>query len=417
MKKILTIILALVMLLSVFSLIACAENRDNTPKGEVDENGDFLDHLPATMDFEAEEINFVFAERSADNFTARSISVDADDTSDNVDAAVAQRNAAIEQRLNVVISSEQKSDNISGLKDAIKNMMDSGGEEIDVIAGYQYFDISMATRGWMLNLNTLDQYDADYIDFDAEAGYWATEYNENLMYNNARYWITGDLALRYTGGMYCTFINQTIYKNSLEPEYGNIYTLVKNNEWTLDKLTEMAGKCYIDNGSTPDKVDDQDQLGFAWEPIDPLDGLAFASMVPFSTKYSDGTIKITLNDERTTTFLAKLGNLLEGPFALNIGSQDGDIQMNAFAAGNVAFVTQKIFKAESNLQEMQDEYYMIPSPKLDLTQEYYVTGVHDGCTIFGISYGCPNIPAAAATLARLPQRAFAWSLPFTTTAQ
>ena len=398
MKRTITLILSLVMLLSVFSLIACANKDDKKPQGTVDENGDYIDGLPATMDFEAEEINFVFAEGSNDNFTARSISVDAEDTSDNVDAKIAARNAAIEQRLNVVISSEQKATGIGDLKSNIKNVMDSGGEEIDVIAGYQYYDVGMAVDGWLLNLNTLDQYDADYIDFDSPEGYWSTYYNNDLMYKNARYWITGDLALRYIGGMYCTFVNQTIYKNFLETEYGNIYTIVRNGEWTLDKLTEMAGKCYVDNGSTPDKVDEDDQLGYAWEPNDPLDGLAFSSMISFSTKYEDDTIKITLNNERTVSFLAKLGDLLEGPFSMNVGDSDSSIVMKAFNNGNVAFHVNKIFKAESDLQEMQDEYYIIPAPKFDSTQENYVTGVHDGCTIFGISYGCPNIPAVAATL-------------------
>ena len=398
MKRTITIILALVTLLSVISLSACAEKKKDAKNNE---NGPEPDKLSG-LDFEGEEINFVFAENAAEDFTARSISVDAEDTSDAVDSKVAERNALVESKLNVKIVSEQKSTQIMGLKDAIRNQMDSGGEDIDVIAGYQYYDIGMATDGWLLNLNTLGQYDADFIDFNAESGYWSTEYNENLMYKNARYWITGDLSLRYIGGMYCTFVNQTIYKNFLQTEYGDIYTIVRNGEWTLDKLTEMAGKCYVDNGSIPDKVDEDDQLGYAWEPNDPLDGLAFSSMVTFSTKYSD-TIKITFNNERTIAFLAKLGNLLEGPFSMNVGDQASQIVMKAFADGNVAFHVNKIFHAETHLQEMQDEYYIIPAPKFDTTQEHYVTGVHDGCTIFGISYGCQNVPAAAATLEAMAQ--------------
>jgi len=396
MKRILTIFLALVTLLSVLAMFACAPDTagENQDDEGTDTDGTTYDPKLADLDFGGEEIHFVFAESAVDNYTARSIQVD-EDNGNSVDTQLITRNANVENILGVTIDSYQASTSISGLKGAISNSLAAGNGQYDIIAGYQYFDISMATEGWLVDLNNLALYGVDdYINFDA--AYWGTYYNENLKYGDARFWITGDIALRYIGGMYCTFVNKTIYMDTLYDEFGSIYDIARSGEWTMDKLVQFAGLCYQDNGN--EKVDNEDQLGFAYEPIDPLDGIAFGCQVPFSTKYADGTIKITLNSDRTKKFLEKLDNLCNGSFALNIGSQDSGIVMPAFANGNIAFTTNKIFMAESYLQKMEDDYFVLPSPKLDENQEYYVTGVHDGCTIFGIAWDSPNVEAAAATL-------------------
>jgi len=396
MKRIITILLSLVMVVSVLSLFACAgQQDDNKEQEEVDENGVYLDSLPATMDFGGEEINFVFAEGS-ETFTARSISVEEDD-GDSVNAKIIARNEAVQSRLNITIDSYQVEGGIADLKGKISNSLAAGAGDYDIIVGYQYYDIGMATEGWLVNLNNLADYNADYIDFDAD--YWGKYYNENLQYGDTRFWITGDLALRYIGGMYCTFVNARIYDDILADKYGSIYDIARNGEWTLDKMTTLAALCYRDNGD--DKTDEEDQIGYGWEPNDPLDGLAFGSEVPFSTKSSDGTIKITLNSQRTIDFIQKLGKLLESNSSFKYTDSDSDTVMTAFKNGTVAFHVNKVFKAESYLQNMEDQYYMVPCPKFDESQTYYVTGVHDGCSIFGIAWDSPNVPAAAATLEAL----------------
>ena len=43
------------------------------------------------------------------------------------------------------------------------------------------------------------------LDFSRE--YWGTNYINNMSYKGITYWATGDIALRYTGGMYVTYVN------------------------------------------------------------------------------------------------------------------------------------------------------------------------------------------------------------------
>ena len=75
--------------------------------------------------------------------------------------------------------------------------------------------------------------------------------------------------------------------------------------------------------------------------------------------------------------------------------------MNAFAGGNIAFHVNKLFQAETYLRDMESNYYIIPAPKLNADQPNYVTGIHDGCTLFGIPFDAPDVAASAATLEAL----------------
>ena len=403
MKRILTIALALVMLVSVIALFACADKTDKTTDGtttvaEADPNVSYNPMLD-DLDFGGTEVRFVFAEGANDHFTQRSIKVD-EDEGNEVNKQVMARNAYVESKLNVTISSTQVGSGFGDLNGEISNSLAAGAGNYDILVGYQYYDIGWPVlNGYLVNLNRPEVYGIeDYIN--VEGKYWGQYYNENLLAGNGRYWLTGDLALRYIGGMYVTYVNQRIYDDTLKSTYGDIYDIAFDGKWTLDKLNEMAALCFIDNGDTPDEADKGDQLGFMWESNnDSTDGLAFGSQVPYSTKYSDGSIKVTLGDARTIEFVGKLETLFHSKWSYE--ETDGDdsrVRMEQFASGNVAFLLGHIKHAENYLNEMTDGYYILPTPKLNEQQEYYVTGVHDGCSIFGIAQDSPNIQAAAATL-------------------
>ena len=399
MKRIITLLLACVMLLTSVMAISCANNEPSDSNNQDDGNDRiYLDQLPDDLDFQGQEICFVFAE-GTNGFTQRSIEVE-EESADSVDKVVYQRNVTVETRLNVDVVSFQASTSITGLAGAITSSLSAASGEYDVIAGYQYYDIGLATEGYLINYNDLGsgEYEGmNYINLDAP--YWASAYNNSISYNGSTYWITGDLALRYLGGMYCTYVNETIYNDKLLDTYGSIYEIAKKGDWTLDLLNEMAILCYEDLGA--DGTDEEDMLGYAWEANDPIDGLAFASNVKFSTAYSDGSMAITLKNDHTVMFLEKLEKVLTSSYSCEIADGDSANVMTAFASGNVAFTVNKIFQAETYLREMEDNYYIIPAPKLNKDQANYVTGIHDGCTIFAIPYDAPNVAASAATLEAL----------------
>ena len=398
MKRIATILLAALLLITSISCVACADNGNQQ---STDGNKDrlYLDNLPDDLDFEGKEIVIVYAEGGGYNFTQRSIEPD-EDSADNVDRKIYERNTTIETRLNVDVVALQASSTIRDLQNAITSSLAAASGEYDVIAGYQYYDINLAAKGYLINFNDLgkgDYADAGYIDMDAD--YWSKSYIDSISYNGSTYWITGDLALRYLGGMYCTFVNASIYDEKLKEEYGDIYTLAKEGKWNLDLLNEMAGKCYEDLGV--EGTDEEDVLGYAYEINDPIDGIAMAADVDFSTEDFDGSMRMELRSPRSITFVEKLDTLLHSNYTLLVGHSDSANVMNAFASGNIAFHVNKLFQAETYLRDMESNYYIIPAPKLNADQPNYVTGIHDGCTLFGIPFDAPDVAASAATLEAL----------------
>ncbi len=399
MKKLITILMAAVLLLSSVLMVSCANGPDEKQNDLSDRV--WKDNLPDDLDFGGETVMFVFAE-GGDTFTARSIMVE-EDSADDVDKLIYKRNTDIETRLNVKIDSLQASTSITGLRAAINNALVAGNGEYDVIAGYQYYDIGLATEGWLIDLNKIGQEGSEYSDatnyIDINAEYWATNYINSISYGGSNYWVTGDLALRYLGGMYCTFVNAAIYADTLYNTYGDIYRIAEDGKWTIELLNEMASKAYMDRGA--EGTDEEDRLGYAWESNDPIDGLAFGSNVRFSTTYSNGAIDITVASQHTIDFVEQLEKLLTSSYSLQVEDRDSATVMEAFASGNLAFTVNKIFQAEARLRDMSDDYYIIPAPKLNEEQENYVTGIHDGITLFAVPWDAPYIDKSTATLEAL----------------
>ncbi len=399
-RKVISLLLAVLMLSGTAGLIACTDTADSkTPGDPANSNSQYADNLPEGLSFadQAEEqrtVTFAYVEGSNGFFTERSIVADAD-SSDKVDTAVYARNKSIEDRLGVTIDAIKVSDSFQGLRGAVEASLNANDPEYDIIAGYQYFDIGLAADGFLLNLNTLadDPFNAPYIDLSRD--YWSSDYISALSYKDAIYWITGDLSLRFLGGMYCTFVNGDIYDRYLKETYGDIYQIAREGKWTLDKLAEMAALCYKDDGN--DITDENDQLGFVLETEDPVDGMAFGSAIRFSNKNADGSISVILNNENTIKFCDKMYDIYQSNYYYAPQNSDSINQMTMFAQGNVAFTVNKIFQAEVYLREMEN-YYIIPTPKLNEDQQNYSTGIHDGCTIFGITYCSDAVPAAAALL-------------------
>ena len=402
MKKIITALLAISMVFTVLCLASCAEKQQTQNNDDKLENvGDiYLDNIPEDVNFSdlddnEKTVTFVYTEGANGTYTGRSIKVD-DITGDSVDAKLYERNQTIEARFGITIESIQAGTTISDLQNKISAVLTAGDSDYDVIAGYQYFDLNMATLGFVLDINTLDQYGADYIDIEQD--YWATNYIRNMHYGEPIYWLSGDLSLRFVGGQYCTFVNSRIYDSVLSEKYGSIYDIVKEGRWTLDLLGEMASLCFRDT-NTNEKPDEGDVLGMVVEVSqDMSDGIAIGAGCTWSVRNPDGSITPTLGGSRTMEFSSKYYSMLHSGYFYNPTASDSVTQMTVFKNGNVAFTINKLYQSEVYLREMQDNFYIVPTPKFNEAQDQHYTGLHDGNTIFGITYCSDAIAASAVAL-------------------
>lgn len=387
---------------AVLTLTSCA-NDDNSDKGGSEA---VLEHLEG-LDFDGADVNFIIAEADGDDFHYRSIYVDEDMADDAVNTALYQRNQKVQDMLNVNIVVDDGAHQDKNIISWIGSNLQAGDDSYDVIAARQYDDIQLALKGCMIDLNNLADYGADYLKWDQE--YWATSYIDALSFGGKTFWITGDLCLRFTGGYYAIFVNTDLYNDVLAPEYGSIYDIVRNGNWTYDMLIEMASKSYVDDGN--DKLDVSDQLGLVYPVWDNTNGLAISAGVMFTRYTDDGTPtnNVTAGNSTLVKFMDKVYELLHtsGVYSFNPPSCSYEEAMRYFASGDVMFVAGRLNQAELYLQEME-RYYVIPCPKLDAEQESYYTGVHDAINIYGINFNVDDerVAAAAATLEAMAYYSF-----------
>lgn len=386
------------------------------------------DGVNFAADGEPMPINFVVAEADAgagDTFHLRSIKLDEDEMTENdkVDAAVAERNAAVEKKLGVeIVVYEYLNDADGGIRSSnVYTALSAQSDEYDVLCGLQWKDIDMELDGMLVDLNTLTDDSGNKVDYlSLNAPWWSGYYNESLRIgsNNSLYWVTGDLCLRYTGGYYCYFVNEKLYEQDLlntqsdlltakngEPTaYGPIYDLVARGDWTLDILSEMVAKAYKDDGDQ--KVNRTDVLGAALPIWDNTNGMAIAAGINWSEKTDNGvTLMMTSGNQRLIDFMSKMNTILKSGYVYNYG---GDYQgaFTDFKGDLSCFLSGRLNQAELYLSTMTTNYHIIPCPKFDFDQDQYRSSVHDAINLYGVSYYSQNKVASVATLEEMAYHSY-----------
>lgn len=350
-------------------------------------------------------IQFAYVEAGNGTYVADSLWVDPEGADlDDVDKAIIERNAKVSEDLGVTIEAIDYQTGISGLQEATKTIFDTAKPDIDIYCGYQYYDISLATKQHLYNLNDLTN-DLGTPLIDINKGYWATNYIDSISYNDYTYWVTGDLALLYSGGLYCTYVNTALYDTYVKSAYEgkSIYQIVNEGNWTMETLIEMAQKVPNDADGNG-KVTEGETVGFVYETIDMWDGIAFGCQVEFGKKVTASSgfgdeITIAFNTDTKAKKLADYCNTLYEAvhYSLKVANADSKNLMMYFASGQALFTVNKIYMSALYLSEMES-FAIIPTPKLNTTQRNYATGCHDSLTIFGISRYSDVAEAAAATL-------------------
>ena len=361
---------------------------------------------PAQLDgikdeLEDTTVQFIYVEGEEGIYTAKSLWADENTAGelDAVDQQTINRNNHIYEDLGITIEAfTDPTLGISGLYTFAKTYFDVQDPSVDVYCGFQYFDLSVALTGNILNLNTIVN-DNNETLIDIEQPYWATDYINSITYNNYLFWVTGDLSLRYTGGLYCTYVNLDLYDTYVKSNYDgkSIYDIVNEKMWTMQTMLDMADLVDFDLDNDG-KASANDRLGIVCRTGDILDGFPFACKINFSTKSTTAgkdTIAIALNtDQRATKLAGYISTMFSSMYSYE---SDFANMMSIFAQGNALFTFEKLYRSSIDLYAME-RFAIVPTPLLDESQDDYGSGTHDGLTIFGISKysNCPI--ASAATL-------------------
>lgn len=179
----------------------------------------------------------------------------------------------------------------------VKRCCSSGDNTYQLIMTHPYYEVAtMVSSNYFLDFNELKS-----INLDAE--YWNKSLMEDLAINDAMYCGYNDFCL---SSCYLLGFNKDIANKYLSstPD-ADLYSLVRNKQWTLDKMMEIASLVSEDNGDGT--WDHKDTYGFS--------GLLWVPIISFMTS-SD--MKMIERDESNALYVApmvnnaeRLGTLLE----------------------------------------------------------------------------------------------------------
>lgn len=251
MKKILCLLLVAVTAIGM--LAGC--NNTNTPGGKEPGTTDPVSTDDPDVNNEAELYRPV--KEDLDNYTFRMVMDGGLDTqwyiysSDNessytvLDTAFYKRNMFVEDYFNIGIGLRTLGADQFQMSTELAQCVYVGEDFADVIfAVAGHIMPSAMPNGYALNLNNIK-------GFNLDASYWDQRIRTGYSVNNMLFTLEGDYT---TYDELCTevvFFSEVAYNKFGYPEkYGSLYDLVRNKDWTIDKMLEM-----VKGASDLDKVD------------------------------------------------------------------------------------------------------------------------------------------------------------------
>ena len=411
MKKLITLLLAMIMILSVF--VACKPAEKN-PEGQPGASSSNPEASANGSDSEAEdteplseyekigipELNYEDAVINIACWNSENPEYDvtADDanTGDPILDAIYKRNLYTEQVLGVdleftaIPGAGNQSEIISWCETA-KNMQSDPATPVDILSCYSRTAAYATINGLNQDLTVYD-----YIDLDKE--WWPKNVQEEFAIGNKLFFITGDISTNVLHMMYCIFYNKTLTESY---GLGDPVQMVNDRTWTMAKWQEMSKDIYEDIDGVPGKsAGDKYGVGFQYYHLDAIvQGCGFKLLE--NTNEDDMYIAIT-EDFYSQKLDGYVSNMIEWVKSNDVWNDTkygaaGSTE-DAFKEGRSVFqINRATFGFQ--LQETDLDYGILPPPMLDpAEQEGYVTSLGNPYSIYSMSRSTQNGDRAAAVL-------------------
>ena len=329
------------------------------------------DDLP-TVDYGGAEFTIMDRTKYVYEFTAE------EENGDILNDAVHERNRKVEDRFNVKIGTYTMDcdwgSSAKQFNNTLRASIQAGDSAFDLVAAYAAAIPGVVSDGIFMNWN-----DLKYNDFSKP--WWSKTVADELTINGKAFMMTGDLSLSLWKEMFCFYFNKRLADNY---NLGDIYGLVKNGEWTLDKLAELTKGIYED-ADGDGTASFGDRYGFLLGYDTVIDTFKEAFEVHVTEKDKDGFPKIVFNSDSAVEAVEKLNSYIHSEDSVFF-PQDGSDEvrmklMNMFSSGLGVFYAQTLGISE-DLRSMDDDFGIIPYPKYDTTQDTYHSTARDNFSMF-----------------------------------
>ena len=380
-KRSLSILLALLLLFSA----ACSESAENSgdetsaptedpaaeqPADAGSDEDDFSSYMPSA-DYDGYEFRILKSPDISwclDEVWAEGITGEA-----YIDA-IYNRNSRIEDLLNVSITQ------VDGNVDAdIKSSVTAGDDTYGVAYPTLSSASSLGGQNLLVDLKNLPE-------FHLDMPWWDQAASDYLTIANRLFFAENEINIQYDEATWVLYFNK-----DLVTLYGmeSPYELVRENEWTMDKMHEMMTTVAHDEDGNGVLNAPEDYFGFSthWGSyVGMLSGAGESLVVPDG----EGSFVSNLGTERMVTIAEKIGSILNDNTATVLpdrfqgaATSNNQWAINTFYNGHSLFYGEVIGKF-ADLREMENDFGLLPFPKFEDAQEFYTCEVLSSALAFVI---------------------------------
>ena len=389
MKRIWALLLLLCM---AFSLFACSGGGGGGGDVDLSAEPDPIDAIPEGQHNFRGDTLYV----SIRNDYVYEIYADAT-SQEGIDPEIYKRNQYTEKRFNFKLRAKEslckgELDGETHLQD-VKLALQKQAFNFDVIFMWAY-QSGKLIKGMNYLDWRLQNEDGSYLipyageSLVNEADWWPSEVNRASTVMGHQYIAVSDMSISSMESAYSIVFNQNMVLNARIPEqlgYRDMYDIVDQGHWTLDVLYGITKDVYVDNVNTGvyGTRDEADTYGFMFQDATGID--SFINSLGFQCVVNDGE-----SMPRLWTMTQTLVTAAEDVRALcssagAVGNAGTQQDYKFFAERHAYFATMKLAALRTaTMHAMEDDYGILPYPKLNRDQKNYITGSEDHCSVLSI---------------------------------
>lgn len=349
----------------------------NTPTEEITEE----DTTPVFADANYGGESFVVISRSPSASSYPAFYIGTEEPTDVMSSAVYTRNTNTEEKYGIKIE-QVPSDKIST---SVKNGVDSGMLDYDVILDQRSDLASLALSGYL--------YDFNKLNIDYSNPWWDSNCAEGYEIDGKLYIMANDTSVSNLAGARFFFFNKNLIKDY---QLTSPHTYIQEENWTLENFLNLVGSVYADDGDSIRTG--SDVYGLLME-TGASNGNAMHMLVGcgvnFSTKDENDKLKIDLDIDKIDNVFTMLSNVFNGESCItytdasngadysNFGNKYNYCR-DLFAQGHFLFVQANMGVSNQMSDMTGDGYGIAPNPKYSPDQESYYHKMDKHSNIWGI---------------------------------
>ncbi len=378
-NRILSAILALLMILSLLTAIAC-ERSDNDGETESaamngDAEGEGRQHAVPKNDFKGENFHSLCYEVNTSKYY---YFTDEESSGDPIKEALWQRTELIMEHLNCNFTFDMKSGNeAAGVANTLYDDIVAQGDSYQQVIMHPIFGVSsLVSNGYAYDFAALP-----YVNLEAD--WWDKEDMESLRLGEIYPYGRSDFVI--SAPHVVIFNKSMIVDKNME----NPYELVNDGTWTIDKFISMATSVAQDMNHDGRYKSMDDIFGVCTSEISKFNSFLTACEQRVSQKNSEGKLELVLNTEKTVKIIEKFCDLSTSGGAVHLDMNEAmGVYMDViFGEGRTLFALYDLSFLEQ-LRDYDVEYGIVPYPKFDEAQTEYRS--HDWGPIWAVPANIKN---------------------------